>query len=400
MPNSDTTLEWQTHTVQKMELSFTNDPEIVQFRQTGGTAGRINLTIVTRVIGKPPTVEAAVIDYNANISSFISALNSFSTYNGYDLTGSREMFDVNGVLTTDPAQAHVYCWTVQIRKLRPTAATSAVFTPIYLNYAGTQSFTQNIVHPHGPLISGTFGLSLGGNVISAAIGSGASAATIQGAIRGLTGFNNVAVDLISSSSEQAYGATWIITYYGVNTAIPELTIDTANLLGGLSGTKPQMTSSTLRYYSPNLLFDPIDFNLLSTASPVPNVLVTVNSMPSVCVGSCGYTFLFNTPVLSSATRVGPVVTLSLTDPANLGYTLNDVDVTIGGQKCTIVDVNAAINNFQCQLPTNADGTAKVEAGSYPPIATVNQVGVVANLPAVTAFDFPLTLTSLNFTSGT
>lgn len=55
VPNVDTTLTWQTHAVHKLDLSFTNDPEIVQFNQTGGTGGQINLTVVTRVLGKPPT---------------------------------------------------------------------------------------------------------------------------------------------------------------------------------------------------------------------------------------------------------------------------------------------------------------------------------------------------------
>ena len=35
-----------------------------------------------------------------------------------------------------------------------------------------------------------------------------------------------------------------------------------------------------------------------------------------------------------------------------------------------------------------------------PIVTVEPVGKVAELPAVTPFDFPLTLTSLSITSGT
>jgi hypothetical protein len=289
---------------------------------------------------------------------------------------------------------------VSIRLLRTTSAISATFTPIYLNYVGTKSFTQSQIHPHGPLISGTFGLSLAGNSISASLSASASAATIQSAFRTLPGFSNVQVDIISNSYEQSYGATWIINYYGVNQAIPDLTIDTTSLLGGLSGTKPQMTSSTLRYYSPNLLFDPIDFNLLSTDSPSPNVKVTVNSMPSVCIGTCGSTYLFNTPVLTSATRAGTTVTMSLTDPANLGYTLSDVTPTIGGQPCTIVDTSAPITNFQCELPANTDSTPIMPVGSYMPVVKITQVGQVAALPAVVPFDFPLTLTGLSITSGT
>lgn len=72
-------------------------------------------------------------------------------------------------------------------------------------------------------------------------------------------------------------------------------------------------------------------------------------MPSVCNGSCGYTFLINTPVLTTATITGSVVTLSLTDPAALGYTLSEVTIDIGGQPCAIINNNDPISSFQCQL---------------------------------------------------
>jgi len=110
------------------------------------------------------------------------------------------MFDSNDTVTTVEVDAVKYVWTVSVRKLRATAATSATFTPKYLNYAGSQSFTQTILHPHGNLIGGTFGLSLGGNTISTSLSASASSSTIQNAFRTLPGFDNVAVDLITSSS--------------------------------------------------------------------------------------------------------------------------------------------------------------------------------------------------------
>jgi hypothetical protein len=73
----------------------------MQFNQTGGTAGQKKLTIVTRVIGKPPTTEWASINYNANISSFLAALNTFTAYKNYGLTGTRVMYDSNETLTND-----------------------------------------------------------------------------------------------------------------------------------------------------------------------------------------------------------------------------------------------------------------------------------------------------------
>lgn len=174
------------------------------------------------------------------------------------------------------------------------------------------------------------------------------------------------VNLITPSNRQAYGATWIITYYGVYGLLPDIVANAAGLRGGLTGTSPQMTSSTLRSYSSNLLFDPIDYHFLSTASDKPNVLLTVNEIPSVCTGDCRYTFLTNTPLLTSDSISGSIVTLSLTDPASIGYTLGQVSVTIGGQPCTIINPTSPITNFQCQLPTNSDSTPTMPAGSYYP----------------------------------
>lgn len=196
-----------------------------------------------------------------------------------------------------------------------------------------------------------------------------------------------------------YGAAWLISFIGVNAQIPLMTIDNTFLIGGVTGTKPQVTAAEIRAYSSDLLVNPIDFPFLSTPASQPNVLITVNSVPSVCMSNCGYTFLTNAPQLTAATISGPTVTLSLTDPSNIGYMLTDVTISIGGQPCTITNTSASVGSFQCQLPTNADGTANVPAGSYMPTATIAQTGSVPAASSITAFNFPLTLTSLSVTSG-
>lgn len=196
-----------------------------------------------------------------------------------------------------------------------------------------------------------------------------------------------------------YGAVWLVSFIGVNAQIPLMTVDDSNLVGGVAGTKPQITAVEVRAYSTDLLVNPIDFPFLSTPASMPNVLVTVNSVPSVCLGNCGYNFLTNSPELIAATISGPTVTLSLTDPGIINYQLSDVTIKIGGQPCTITNLAAPISNFQCQLPTNADGTANVPAGSYMPTATITQTGTVPAVSSITAFNFPLALTSLSASSG-
>lgn len=390
--------------MQRLELSYTNDPEIVRFTQTGGSSGQINLTVVTRVLGRPPTVEYAVIDFNATLSNFLSAIKSLSLFSAYTISGVRDMYDSNGTVTSDPSLAFTYTWTITVVEMRTTAHLNAVITPVYVNYLGDKSFTQTIIHPHGPLISGTFELQINGNTLAlngnTALPSSISESNLQAAFNIITGFQNVEVSLITSSSKQAYGAIWIITYYGINGLLPDIVPNAAGLRGGMTGTSPQMMSSTLRYYSSNLLFNPIDYHFLTTASDKPNVLVTVNQIPSVCTGDCRYTFLTNTPLLTSDSISGSVVTLSLTDPSSIGYTLDQVTVTIGGQPCTIINPSTSpISNFQCQLPTNSDSTPTMPAGSYVPEVSIDGVGMVPALPAVVPFDFPFRLNSLNITSG-
>lgn len=196
-----------------------------------------------------------------------------------------------------------------------------------------------------------------------------------------------------------YGVTWLVSFIGYNGQLPLFVTDNTYLMGGVSGTKPQVTAIEIRPYSSDLLVNPIDYSFLSTPASLPNVLITVNGVPSVCLSDCGYTFLTNSPQLTAATISGPTVTLSLTDPSNIGYQLTDVTILIGGQPCAIINNAAPIGNFQCKLPVNADGTANVPAGSYMPTATIAQTGLVSAASSITAFNFPLTLTSLSMTSG-
>lgn len=405
VPNTDTTLTWQTHAVHQLDLNFTNQPEIIDFNQTGGTGGSINLTIVTRAPGVAPTTAWAVIAYNANITEFLRALNTFSCFSSYGLSGVLTLYDSNGIVTTDASAAYTYNWRVSIYQSRTsTIIKASTIIPIYLNYQGTKSFTQTTIQTHGTLISGNFQLTIGGIPIApsgnSSILSNINVGALQAAFNAIPGFKNVEVTLLTDSNLNAYYSSWMISYYGYNYPVPPIVINDFNLIGGVPGTKPQLFFTEIRPYSSNLLFDPIDYYFLSTPSAQPNVLVSVNGIPSVCTGNCIYTFLTNSPSLTASSLSGSILTLSLTDPTNINYNLNDVSVVFGNQSCTIINPGSSqISNFQCQLPINSDSTPTIQAGSYTPVVNINQVGLVNILPAVQPINFPLTLTSLNITSG-
>lgn len=191
------------------------------------------------------------------------------------------MFDNSSNPTTDQTQAYIYSYTISIALARKSSDISAKLTPLYVsNYAGNKSFNFTIIRPHGPLISGTFGLTLNGvNILysgSPNLPAAITTDSLKRSINAVPGFANTQVDIITDANYQSYGAVWIITFYGINGVLPPMIIDDLNLVGGVMGTKPQLTTTILRNYSPNLLFDPIDFNFLSTDSSQINVRVTVN----------------------------------------------------------------------------------------------------------------------------
>ncbi|CAM6001510.1 unnamed protein product [Sphagnum balticum] len=333
-------------------LIYSNQSQDLNFYavQTGGTAGKITLTITRKVTGGPPLVFTATINYNASINELLTALANFDSYGPFGLTGNLVITDINNTVTTDPTKAYKYTWTVYVR---------------------IANLKYNI-HDY----------------------------ELQSAIQAVPGFQNAEVRLLTTYADAQYGSSWLISYYGVYGQVPLLQPSTANLLGGLAGTKPQVTPSILRQYNPNLLLSPIDYPYLAATSSKPNILVTVNGLPSVCTGDCTFQFISNPPILTLATISGSILTLSLTDPGLINYNLTDVTVQIAGQPCTIITTDpTSIGNFQCQLPSNTDLTPTIISGNYIPVVTVAQVGIVGVDPGVTQLPFPLAITNIGPNQG-
>jgi hypothetical protein len=196
-----------------------------------------------------------------------------------------------------------------------------------------------------------------------------------------------------------YGVSWLISFIGYNGPLPLFTTDSSFLIGGVPGTSPKIAAKEIRAYSSDILIGAIDYPFLSTPSSSYNVLINVNGVPSVCLGNCIYTYLANSPQLTAASISSSTLTLSLTDPGLINYSLQDTTVTLAAQPCTISNTASPISNFQCTLPVNTDATPTITAGTYTPLVTVTQVGLVPATPSVTPFTFPLTLTSLSSVSG-
>lgn len=174
----------------------------------------------------------------------MAALNYFDFFNPYQISANRTAYDSSGAVTTDPTQAITYTWIVSVWYLRPPAATNMVFIPIYLNCSGT--FSQSTIKSHGPVIVGSFGLSMAGTPVTFAgstyLRFNIAPGDLQSSIAQIPGFELTEVVLLTDPNYAQYGSTWVISFIGANGVIPLFTTDNSYLFGGVSGTLPQVYS--------------------------------------------------------------------------------------------------------------------------------------------------------------
>lgn len=251
-------------------------------------------------------------------------------------------------------------------------------------------------------MSGTFTLSIAGTAINvnnvADIPYDVSASTLQSAIRasGIVGFDYVEV-VRSTWHGVGYKATWMIKYREFKQAVPSITVSGASLTGGSS--TPTIEGTTRRAYSPNLVFDPIDYRHLHTDSNSINVLVTTNGVPSVCTGSCAYSFNTYTEVTSlSYSGSGTTLNFALSDPTTINFAPTSVSVSVGGQPCN-VDGGSTLAAMTCTMSANTDSTPILVAGQVTPVISVPHYGIAGLASGVTPLTVGLSTTSLTTTSG-
>jgi hypothetical protein len=169
--------------------------------------------------------------------------------------------------------------------------------------------------------------------------------------------------------------------------------------GGLSGgtSSPSIATNTLRNYSPNIVFSPVDYRFLSTPSNGINVLVNTNGMPSICTGDCQYSFyLYSEITLLSYS--GSLLSFALSDNLGSNFTASDITVAVQGSNC-VVDTSNPITNLTCQLATNSDTTPALVAGSVTPIVSIKNFGIAGLKSGVNPLSVPLVVSNISTTSG-
>lgn len=140
----------------------------------------------------------ASFPWNASPSQFCGAINQFNNFGPFQTTCSRTLLDTNGVVTTVVASAVTYQWTANLYLLRTAAKAAQKFVMLSAGgYDGT--FNYATVTQHSPLMTGTFGMTIGGYPVGLYNSSTSSYSTValpyniqagdlQSALRGINGF--------------------------------------------------------------------------------------------------------------------------------------------------------------------------------------------------------------------
>jgi hypothetical protein len=270
-------------------------------------------------------------------------LNAFDSYNGYNPVVTLQMYDSTGNLITN-GTPYTIVWTVTIAAYRATTQSSEVFTIITTNLANTVNSTivptvvQTTTQNHSPPISGSYSISLDGYALSYYDSNNAIVSDIpyntpdwQLQAWMAPAWNCSSIEVTAQNTSYVDGVSFIVAFVGCNGNMPAIVSLNQNLQGGRVGTQPTVTVNTLRAGSTNLLMEPVTVEYLFTNAAVPQVQVTVNNVLAKCQTDCSYQINAQvTPILNSATLDPSTsqLTLSVSDPGSIGFTLDQISVSI------------------------------------------------------------------------
>ena len=161
----------------------------------------------------------------------------------------------------------------------------------------------------------------------------------------------------------------------------------AGLSGGVGS--PSITTVTLRSYSTNIIFSPIDYRFLNIPSNAPNVIVKANGVQSICNGTCAYSFVDYSKITSLSSS-GGVLTLALSDTQVVSFTSADVTITVQGKNCPVD--STPISALTCTLPT-------LVAGTVTPLVYIKNLGIAQLASGVSPITVPLVVTAIDDPTG-
>lgn len=198
VPNTDTSLSFQTYQVDEIVLNSTVQPEVLVYTMNGGSNGSFTLQVFRKDASTGKTTYDVSVDvtYGCSASTFANVLNSFDLFSPYAISVTRVIYGVNNTVLSTTTGATKIEYTVSVGLIRPTSISSQSFIYTNINYNGVFVQPTAATTAHSPPISGTFTLTIGGVLIdpngNGSLYYSTSPSTIQKYLRSnIQGFENV-----------------------------------------------------------------------------------------------------------------------------------------------------------------------------------------------------------------
>ena len=130
---------------------------------------------------------------------------------------------------------------------------------------------------------------------------------------------------------------------------------------------------------------------MRTAESSPQLYLIVNGIPAVC-SACNYAIdATKTPSVTASSLSTDTLTLTVTDPGAIGFTLVDLKITLNGERCN--QVTGTLASLTCKFNRNSVLNAALPAGINKPVVHVAQVGY-PNTASISPITIPLVFSSM------
>jgi hypothetical protein len=396
IPNSDSSLPNTKSAVKKLYIQNTPVREIISFKIYNATGGTYKIRFYEKNQLNQVTIDSTTgdITFNATLSSVVNSIRSATNYN---VAGVRVGIDNLGQETADSLLIKGYLYTLTFNSYRSTQPLPFLLTQ---NITGTAQWSTERLTSASPPVSGTFKIQVG-DQISSSISTYISAGDLQNILIKMPMFSNGVT--VSEVGDNYDGKSWFVRLDSLKTN-PDFTI-VENLVAGGSVSTPAVLIIDNSFVLPSndLYYMPIPSDLLYTFSSNPEIRVKIGDYHASCRNSnCNYSVaaIDKSPVIESFSITGQSLSINLasgydTKEDSALIIVANISIRFSKSKCTISSFSLPV--IVCTLPTNADSTLNIAAGSIIPKVHLENRGYFA--VTASAMTVNLVLTSVTPSSG-
>ncbi len=261
---------------------------------------------------------SAQLSTNATASQFEQAIKGFhSLVWGAPISVTKEMYDVNGTVTTNQLSAVKNVFTIYVHRSIPQPSTNYVnFQKISTKSQLQYKLPRDTVLSSAPL-KGSF-------IIKCALPDGTVVPTEEIGARNETWRIRDKINAACPNFKEKYdiwdggkygyyedGRELYFRFIGLNYDIPQFIIESFDT-NPLTGSNVTVDASTpIPYNSKRIFYEPVPFDFLYTHETSPQILVKVDGLDAICQPlNCSFNYIYPEGAVTGFTLSGTTLTVT------------------------------------------------------------------------------------------